>query len=147
MDIQEKCEIVAKNFKWWETTAAKYLQEEVWTEGRIQFVEERFSIYERVQKGLKANSFLFTVPTLPNKDTDFWVRMGVVVTGYRSKEYVHLLTPANKSNLMLYRTKNKALSFPHNSTVRGIIYPYADKTFFAGVDLPTIRRANLVLKD
>ena len=147
MDIQEKCEIVAKNFKWWETTANKYLEEDSWTEGRIQFVEERFSIYERVQKGLKANSFLFTVPTLPNKDTDFWVRMGVVVTGYRSKEYVHLLTPANKSNLMLYRTKNKALSFPHNSTVRGIIYPYTDKTFFAGVDLPTIRRANLVLKD
>ena len=147
MDIQEKCEIVAKNFKWWETTANKYLEEDSWTEGRIQFVEERFSIYERVQKGLEANSFLFTVPTLPNKDTDFWVRMGVVVTGYRSKEYVHLLTPANKSNLMLYRTKNKALSFPHNSTVRGIIYPYADKTFFAGVDLPTIRRANLILKD
>lgn len=142
-----KCEVVAKSFKWWETTANKYLEEDNWTEGRKMFVEERYSIYERVQRGLEANNYLFTVPTLPNKDTDFRVRMSVVVTGFRSKEYIHLISPANKSNLLLYRTKNKSFSFPQNSTVRGIIYPYTDKTFFAGVDFPTICRANLILKD
>lgn len=147
MDVRDKCETVAANFKWWETTANKYLEEDNWTEGRIHFVEERYSIYERVCKGLEGNNYLLTVPTLPNKDVDFKVRMSVVVTGYRSKEYIHLLTRANKSNLLLYRTKSKDFSFPQKSTVRGIIYPYADKTLFAGVDLPTIRRANLILKD
>lgn len=147
-DISRQCEVVANNFQWWAKTAEKYLQEDSWTEGRIKFVEERFSIYERVQNGLQKNDYKLTVPgdvKATNSDLDFRILMSVMVSGFRSKEYVHLIGIRN--HLMLYRTKSKGNSFPQGCVVRGKLYPHSGKTLFAGVEFPAIRKATLVLKD
>lgn len=150
MEVKDKCEIVATSFQWWSTTADKYLQEDIWTDGRIQFVEERYSVYERVMKGLENNSYKLVVPSdvkAASHDIDFRVRMSVAVTGFRSKEYIHLFTPTDRNNLILYRTKSKGLSFPQGSLVRGKLHPHSGKTLFAGLEFPAIRKATLILKD
>ena len=62
MEITEKCKAVADAFDWYANAANKYLQEDNWTEGRIQFVEERYAILERIQKGMASGSYKLFIP-------------------------------------------------------------------------------------
>ena len=145
MDINDKAKTVADSFHWWATTANKYLEEDNWTEGRIGFVEERYSIHERVEKALARGCYKLTVPgnvKAANWPLEFDVKLAVVVSGFRSKEYVHILQPKNQPNLILYRTKDKAKSLEHGSTVTGKVWANK-KVLFAGYQFPVASKVVL----
>lgn len=146
MDIRQKCEVVAANFHWWATTGTKYLEEDSWTDGRVRFIEERFSVYERVRKGIEAREAKFYVP-LPVKQAtyaqDFRVLLATSVKGFLSTEYVHILGHTGSNAVFLYRTKKKEFSLEHGTTVRGTLHFQKGKTLFAGYQWPTVAKASL----
>lgn len=144
-DIRQKCEIVADNFHWWATTANRYLEEDSWTAGRIQFVEERYQIYERNEAAFEKYSWKLIVPGDVKAATwplPFSVRLSVAVQGFKSKEYVHILNPKGRPHLILYRTKDKAKSLEQGAEVNGKVWA-TKKVLFAGRQFPVASKVSL----
>lgn len=145
MKIEDKCKIVADSFQWWATTANKYLEEDSWTEGRIQFVEERFAIHERIENAFERYDWKLFVPgdvKAASFPLPFSVKLSVAVTGFRCKEYVHVLNPQDKEHLIIYRTKDKAKSLEQGSVVSGFVWANK-KVLFAGRQFPVASKVKL----
>ena len=107
LDIRAKCEVIANNFQWWSSAANKYLLEDRWTQGRIQFVETRYDVYERVQKGHQKHPWKLEIPINVRQGSyphEWRVKLSVQLQGYKCIEYVHILSPTNTNSLMLYWT-------------------------------------------
>ena len=145
MDIEQKCKVVADGFHWWSKTANRYLEEGQWTDGRVQFVEQRYSIHERIDRAFERQDWKLSVPgnvSLCKWSVEFDVKLAVVVSGFRSKEYVHVLNPTGTTNLILYRTKDKARALEQGASVSGKVWA-KDKVLFAGRQFPVASKVKL----
>ena len=147
LTIEEKCKAVADGFDWYKKAAERYLEDGDWTDGQVAFVNERYSVLERVQSALGGGDYKLSIP-LPlrtSKNSSSWyVALSTPVTGFRCKEHLHLLILQGHDNsILLYRTKDQGRVLEAKATVSGKVRVRDEKVKFGGFDIPVASKVDL----